>query len=417
MNPSTSKPSGRTPTTIWLTALLVAVLGFLLFLPGISYPANAFFDELLYIRAGRALLAGGPDPSPYGPPLGKLILAAGIHLSGDTALGWRIFSAVFGALTLAGVFLLTELLLADYALALTSVAIALFNNFLYVLSRAAMMDIFLVTFALWGILAFIAALKVERLGPYARRGLLVASGALLGLACACKWNGIDELCVVLAIGTAIFFFSRKSKNSELLDYGSHLRQAGALWFAISFLVVPCLAYIATFWPLCRMLHVPFSGSQLASMNLFIWRFHRGVGPNPTIVDPWYRWPLRTEPMRALSYLVGNWYVMWAGLLALAYCLRRFARSLPETLIVLLYAANLLQWAVTPQGALYYYYYFPAALFLGMAIVVALYRLPSHVYGVRLSVAAVLPAACIFVYCFGRMANLPPPFDCTLGCWR
>jgi len=115
--------------------------------------------------------------------------------------------------------------------------------------------------------------------------------------------------------------------------------------------------------------------------------------------------------------VGNWYVMWIGLVAWAYCLRRFARNLAETLIVLLYAANFLQWAVTPQGALYYYYYFPAALFLGMAIVVALHRLPQHVYGVRLSVAAVLPAACIFIYCFGRMANLPPPFDCTLGCWR
>jgi hypothetical protein len=123
-----------------------------------------------------------------------------------------------------------------------------------------------------------------------------------------------------------------------------------------------------------------------------------------------------EPFRPLSYLVFNWYILWAGIAAFVYCLRRFARSLPETLVVLLYLANLLQWAATPQRALYYYYYFPAAMFLGMAIPVTLRHLPERVLGARLNVVAVLPAILVFAYCLGRMANLPPPFDCALGCW-
>lgn len=188
------------------------------------------------------------------------------------------------------------------------------------------------------------------------------------------------------------------------------RASSALYAAV---LVPSVVHLGMHWPYCRLLHLPFSGNQLAGMNLYIWRFHRAVPPNPTIVDHWYRWPLHTEPTRALSYLVGNWYVMCTGLIAWVYCLWRLARNLPETLIVLLYAANFLQWAVTPQGALYYYH-FRAALFLGMANVVALHRLPQHVYALCLSVAAVLRAACIFIYCFGRIANLPPPFDCMLG---
>ena len=86
------------------------------------------------------------------------------------------------------------------------------------------------------------------------------------------------------------------------------------------------------------------------------------------------------------------------------------------MIVLLYSANLLQWAVTPQSCMFYYYYFPAAMFLGLAIPVALHRLPARVYGIRLSVVATLPALCVFAYCFSRMAHLPTPFDCMLGCW-
>jgi dolichyl-phosphate-mannose-protein mannosyltransferase len=412
---SSTSRSHRSRT--WLTAILVTVGAFALFRPGIGNPPTVIFDEAKYVEPARALLASTHDISPDGPPLGKLIVAASIKLLGDSSLGWRAASAVFGAITLTGVFLFLQILLDDYGLALAGVAITLFNNFLYVLSRAAMMDIFLVAFALWGILAFTIAIKLEHLEMWQRRALLLASGALLGLACASKWNGIDEVCVVLAIGMAVLFLGGNSRNPEVLVLREHLQKAGAVWFALSFLLVPFVVYLAVYWPYCLLLHLPFSRSQLLAMNLYIWRFHRAVPPNPTIVDPWYRWPIRTEPMRALSYLVGNWYVMWFGLIAWAYCLRRFARSLPETLIVLLYAANFLQWAVTPQGALYYYYYFPAAIFLGMTIVVALHRLPQHVYGVRLSVAAVLPAACIFIYCFGRMANLPPPFDCTLGCWH
>jgi len=49
------------------------------------------------------------------------------------------------------------------------------------------------------------------------------------------------------------------------------------------------------------------------------------------------------------------HITWAGLLALVLCLRRFweAISLPEGLVLLLFAANFLQWTVTPQSGLYY----------------------------------------------------------------
>jgi dolichyl-phosphate-mannose-protein mannosyltransferase len=399
-----------------LAAVLVGLFAWALFLSGITRPSYYVLDEELYVENAKALLAGVQDTCPAGPPLGRLLIAGGIAVVGDYPFGWRLPSSVFGALTLVGIFLLANLLLEDLALALTAAALTFLNNFLFIFSRTAMTDIFLMAFAVWGILAFTAALKMNSLGARKRRGLLVASGLSIGLACACKWNGVDELCVIAAIGGFLFLWSRKTKKPEITLYAAHLREAGAVWFSCAYLLLPPLAYVATYWPYNRMHHLPFSYHQVVAMNVYIWQNHRTIFGSPLATLSWYRWPLHMQPFRPLSYLVLNWYILWAGLAAFVYCLRRFARSLPETLIALLYLANLLQWAVTPQKTLYYYYYFPAAMFLGMAIPVTLRRLPAQLFGARLNIVTVLPAALVFAYCLGRIANLPPPFDCALGCW-
>ena len=413
-----SKPDclPRSAIRVWLTAALlwVGTLAFLLL--GIATPNNIRFDENFYVPAARSLHAGTGEPTPYGPPLGLLLVSQGIRFFGDSPVGWRIPGAALGALTVVGAFLLTYLLLSDYALALTAAILALTNNMLYVLSRIAMMDIYLVAFAIWGILAFVAAVVIDRLEPLKRRALLISSGVLFGFSCASKWNGVDSLGVVFALGVLLYFWPGFSKNSEMARLGANLRQAGGAWFASSLILVPAIAYTATFWLLSRSLALPCTWERLVSLNRAIWEFHRTYVTSFSLAEPWYKWPLQTQPMRVLSYLVGNWYVMWAGLVALLFCLRRFARSLPETLIVLLYAANLLQWSVTPQQLLYYYYYLPCAMFLSLAIPVALHRLPTRYYGVRLSVISVLPAVCVFLYCLPHMAGLSAPYDTMFGYW-
>jgi hypothetical protein len=152
------------------------------------------------------------------------------------------------------------------------------------------------------------------------------------------------------------------------------------------------------------------------MNVSIWRLHRADLGNRGIASKWYSWIFQVGPQRALSYLVGNWVIMWGGLLALGFCIRRMCNFLPEAFVVALYGGNLLQWAITPQKYLYYYYYFPAAMFLGVAIPVALHRLPRRIFGVRLSVICVVAAGCAFLFCLPHMAHLEAPFDCALTCW-
>ena len=400
---------------IRVTAFGIGVTALALFLAGINKPPSTFYDEAQYVLSARAFLANAPNPNPEAPPLGKLLIATGIKTFGDNPWGWRIPGAVSGALTLVAIFLWTHLLVHDYVLALTACALTLFNSFLFVMSRVAMMDIFLVMFILWGLIAFTAALELDDVTVTKRRLLLLLAGIMFGFACACKWNGIDTLGIVI-VASAALFFAKRSRDGKIVRYRTHLIEVGISPLLFSLLIVPVLSYSLTYWPLCRSLHRLFTVSELVSMNLYIWQFHIATTGNIAIASPWYTWLFATSPQRGLSYLVGNSVVMWSGLLALAFCARRFWKSFPEALVLCLYAGNLFQWAITPCKSTFYYYYFPAAVFLSVAIPLALRQLPDRVFGVRPAFILVLASLVVFVVCYPRMAHLDAPWDCVFGCW-
>ena len=329
-------------------------------------------------------------------------------------------SAICGALTLVAVFLWTYLLLGDFRLSLIAAALTLFNNFLFVMSRVAMMDASLLAFLMWSLVAYTAALRLET-SVTKRRILLCCSGILLGLAAACKWNAVDTLVVMLMASFALPLIEKgaaKNWQGSIAREVRSLKEIGNATLLIGLTVLPVLSYSLTFWPLCRSLHLPFGFHQLAEMNRIIWHIHRRIAFNAVMSSKWYTWPLKTEPQRGLSFLLGNPVVMCGGLLALIVCARRlWTRFLvPESLVVLLYLANVAQWAVTPQHLLYYYYYYPAATLLSVAIAIVLRSAPPRIFGLRISFAVLLAAAVVFLWCLPSMAHLRPPWDCAMGCW-
>jgi dolichyl-phosphate-mannose-protein mannosyltransferase len=138
----------RSPVAI---AVFFGLIALSLFLSGIRNPAQPYYDEGFYIPAARAILANTPGPNNGSPPLGKLLIAEGIRLLGDNPLGWRVPGAIFGSLALVAVFLWTFLLSRDVGIAALAAGLTLLNNFLFVMSRLAMLDVFLVSFILWSL--------------------------------------------------------------------------------------------------------------------------------------------------------------------------------------------------------------------------------------------------------------------------
>jgi len=390
-----------------LTGLALGLFTLVFFLAGIGNPPLYILDEYPYVNGARALLSGTQDLNPEHPPLAKFFIATGMKIAGDTPFGWRLAGAVFGALSLVAIFLWTNLLLRDYALALTAAILTIFNNFLFVMARVAMLDVFYFAFVIWGILAFTAAVLLDTTLPR-RRALLYSSGTLLGLGTACKWNALVSLAAIALVAGFLYF--RKTHG---------VRDLGLSTLLIGFALVPLASYALAYWPLCHRFHRTFSITDLVAMNVLIWRYHVICPGNPALDVPWYHWFFRASPERGLRYLVGNFVVVWGGLAALAICAWRFLRtfSLPEGMVTLLYSVNLLQWVLIPQKRLVYYYYFPPAMFLGVAIALVLARRDTpRVFGVRVAVLLILASGAFFLFCYPRMMGLDAPYDCMFGCW-
>ena len=406
---------------IFRTFALLFVSSFGLFVAGINHSHVPVFDEQLYIDGARSILSHRGILNPEHPPLGKFLIAEGMALAGDNPLGWRLAGMVCGALSVSVVFLWTCLILKDHTLALTAALLTLFNNFIYVMSRNAALDVPMFMFVLLALTSFTAALQGD-ISLGVRRVLLVFSGITFGLAAACKWTAVVSLCaiwlVVLVLLTS-HTLQRRSMTKELYVPAKHLQASGLIFLVFSLFAVPLIFYTLAFIPVLKSTHTPFSLAEVVRIHLAMWNMSKHVLGNRALYSPWYRWPFQTTPMRGYSYLIGNPVVMWMGVLAIAVCIARLWKriTLPEGLVVLLYFASLLQWAVIPRSITFYYYYFPAAMFLSVAIAIALSRGQYLAFQrVRGPFILVLAALIVFVYCCQQMAHLSPPWDCMLGCW-
>lgn len=419
---ATSTPPARALRPVLKIAIAFGLGALALLLFGIQTPTFMFYDEGYFVPEAKVFIHGSTNPNPpqEKPPLGKFMLSLGIRAAGDNPLGWRVAGAVCGALTVVAIFFWTYLLLQDLGLASFAAGLTLCNNFWFVMSRVGMMDAYFMLFLIWSLVAFTASL-VLHVSIGRRRLLFCLSGALVGLAGACKWNGIDTLAVLVLITFVLFCMAHRPSawaSPSLLNYAYKVRDIGLPILALGLIVAPIAAYVLAYWPLCRMIHRPFTVSELVAMHKSIWHFNSTTISNPTITSRWYSWPLNLGPQRALSYLVGNPAVAWGGLVAMAVCLWRLSRviALQEGMVFLLFAANYLQWAITPEKGIFYYYYYPSVMMLGVSIAVALHRLPRRLFGVRISLLVLMAAAVVFVRCYPQMAHLEAPWDCAFGCW-
>lgn len=395
---------------LFVTACTLFVCSLALFLYRIGTPPAYIFDEGVYVSGARVFLHSSTDGVRQHPPLAKLMIAAGMKALGDTPAGWRIAGAVCGSVTLVAIFLWGYLLLENFELALMAALLTLLNNFLYVMSRVAMLDVFYFMFVMLGILTFTCAVMVRELSTVRRRILIFGTGVLFGAGAACKWNAAVFLACIALISGFLY-----------LSNGYKTREIGIATLAGGLGIIPGLIYCLSFLPLFAAVQVPFSLHALGAENRFIWEWHRAAQGNPALNIRWYQWFFRSTPDRGLSYLMGNFVVMWPGVPAVLYCawraLRERTHAFAEIIVVATYSANILQWLLIPQKSTCYYYYYPSAMVLGIAIILAIDKANlQRIAAVRTSVVLVVTAAILFLYCYQKMAGLEPPFDCALGCW-
>jgi dolichyl-phosphate-mannose--protein O-mannosyl transferase len=396
-------------------AVAIFLLTHLVLLIGVTTPEKFVFDEVHYVPAARQMLEPVmPKPvlNPMHPPLAKELIALSIATFGDNSLGWRYAGTVFGALAIVAVYLCGLALFSAQAPAIAAALIAFLNQMVFVQSRIAMLDIFALAFGLFATAAFMHGFRRERPHP-----LFALAGLLFGLSAACKWSGLFPLGVCIVIVAAIRLMQGWRTGFADARPGDWYRPD--LWpdfrwyhFALCFVLLPAVSYLATFVPLYG-----FSPADLieAQRRIFADNTTTAIAGH-TYMSSWPSWPFLIRPVWflfdkvgedriAAIVFLGNPLVLWPALLALAIVLRDFivTRQTDAFLILSFYFGPYLAWALLPRTLGFIYYYLPAATAASLALVYVSRRgnLPRWVLWVFVAVAAagfaaMLPISAAFV---------------------
>ena len=148
----------------------------------LSLPTGYVFDEVYYAKNANSLLSSAVELDAQGqaefvvhPPFGKWLIAIGIRFFGNEEFGWRFASAIFGTLSILLIYLIVKKLFNSEFLSITAALLMAFDGLNLVMSRVALLDIFLMFFILLSIY-------------FLTTNNLWLSGSAIGLAISIKWS-------------------------------------------------------------------------------------------------------------------------------------------------------------------------------------------------------------------------------------
>jgi dolichyl-phosphate-mannose-protein mannosyltransferase len=350
----------------WLAPVGLTLLAFGLRLYHLDEPRRFAFDETYYAKDAWSLLQNGyvrdyaedadgnadteidddilsgitdglwqdnPSMSVH-PDVGKWIIAAGEHMFGFEPFGWRVMSAVAGALMVLVICRLVRRMTGSTALGCVAGTLLMLDGLHLVLSRLALLDIFFALFLLCGVACIVAdrdwfrrrlakatVVEVRRppgpepfetprpsapqepprnhWGPVRAvlfRPWLIAAGVMFGLAVGTKWGALYPLA---AFGVLVWVWSAGARRSFGVRRAV-LRSAvvdGVPAF-FSLVVVAALVYVASYgaW----LAHADEYEEHLSSTQ---YRQYTGQGHCAedddsyvaTDLDEDARWPTAGEP--------------------------------------------------------------------------------------------------------------------------
>ncbi len=331
-------------------------------------PNELVFDEVYYVDGARDYLAHGVELEKGAaefivhPPVGKWAIALGIKLIGDNPFGWRAAAALVGTLSILLVFLIARHLFNSFFISISAAALMTLDGLHLVMSRTALLDIFLSFFIL---LAFYLLLRNQ----------LWWAGIVFGLALGTKWSAVYVLAVVgvyLLIRERRFFLT-----------------------TLQFAIAPLIVYIASWtgWFLSSNGWDRNSGSNplssLINYHREILNFHTGLTTDHSYQASAWNWLFLGRPTSFFYatpkscgaescsqevLAIGTPFLWWAGLVSIFVTLGYFIyrREKSAGLILLFLLSSYLPWLAFPERTTFYFYAiaFQPFLILSIAYVIA-----------------------------------------------
>src|SRR6516225_1684121 len=427
----------------WAGPVLVTIFGAFLRFNRLSLPHAVLFDETYYVpdaygilthgveinhvKNVNALLARGNTHILIGtqgeyvvhPPLGKILIAAGEWLFGLTPFGWRFAVAVVGSLSILLTARIARRMTRSTLLGCVAGLLLALDGLEFVMSRTALLDIFVM---FWVLAAFgclvvdrdvyrarLASVLTEGGEPTAapRAGIRwwrIGAGVCLGLAFGSKWNGLWFIPAFAGLALAWDIGARRAADLTKLNGPGLLRDVGG--WAGSFTLVPLLAYLATWtgwfatssgydrnWAELHGTNIPVISPliSLFEYNRAMLAFNTGLQKHhPYQSQPWtwltigrpvsYYWNCPTSGHGACAkgyaaevLAIGTPILWWGSILALLVCLGWWLtrRDWRAGAVLVGVAAGWLPWFAFAKRTQFFFYSVSFVPFLVLAVVLCL----------------------------------------------
>ena len=386
---------------------LILLIGAILRLWNLSSPEDLVFDEVYYVNGANDYLADGVETDSgkpefiVHPPIGKWAIAAGISIFGDNPFGWRFSAALFGIFSILLIYLVALRLFDSQFMALLAAGLTVIDGLHLVMSRTALLDIFLMTFLL---AAFLALLH--------QRYLLTA--ICFGLALGTKWSAIYFI-------AAVFIYLLITKRKALISFVSVIP------------IIYLLSWSGWFLSDKGWSRDSSSNSFIALFNYHreILNFHTGLTTDHSYeASPW-NWLLLGRPTSffyeapkdcgAAScsqeiLAMGTPVIWWGGLIAITVTIGYFIyrREQSAGLILLALLSNYLPWFLFPERTTFYFYAiaFQPYLILTICYVASIFMEPVELREKRrqIVVSGVAVAGLCFLYFLPVYIGLVTTYD-------
>jgi dolichyl-phosphate-mannose--protein O-mannosyl transferase len=279
----------RARLTGWLWPLAVTLLGGVLRFWDLGRPHELVFDETYYVKQAYSLLVQGfegqwGDDANAGfaagdtsalrtsaeyvvhPPVGKWLIALGMHLGGgvESSAAWRLASAVAGTLAVLMVARIGRRLFASTALGTVAGLLMAVDGEAIVHSRTGLLDGFVMVLALAAFGTLLLDRDQARRRLAARTAAVLDSGAALGLGPRLGWRWWRFAAAVLlglCIGTkwsGLYFLAAFGLLSVAWDatarrsVGVRRWAPAALWrdavpAGLVMVLTAALTYVGSWW--------------------------------------------------------------------------------------------------------------------------------------------------------------------------
>ena len=287
----------------------------------VTYMTETYFDEIYYVRSSEQYLNFQVPYEWTHPPLGKLIIAAGIVAFGYSPFGWRIMGVIAATLMIPLMYILGKKLLGTWIGGFAAAFLLTFDFMHFTMARMATVDTYVVLFSLASQVFFLIYLKnVLKEGWKTGVQPLFFAFLFFALGFSTKW-------VVLygfAAQIAILLFLRLREVAKVkkkgflnkLDAFSDHPYAVILGFSFVAVVIYFLTYIPDMLAGRSLIEV-------VNLQGAMYNYHSTLTATHSFASPWWSWPFMGKPlwldvwslpanMKSTIVLLGNPAVWWVG---------------------------------------------------------------------------------------------------------